>query len=772
LALHKSYAIVPRPNYPLCTDEADIIQLTDGRALGSTWNRKSTVGWRKMSRLPEITIDLGKNEFIKEVRIHSIGGGYADVEFADFVAVLVSNDNKLFRFAGFVNSIDLVKNSVKKIAHTFVIKNIKTEGRFVKVVMQTGGNYLFLDEIEIIKSLEKTTGKNDKWPQFTKTEVVSKVVRTIEAQSQLEKKIAATIEIVEKNMQILGSSFSDKAISNLNNIAKKLTTNSKTSLFFRRLESLNSDVSVIRAGIYRKIYNKPYVCLAANPMKMLTADTLLTVDSYPLQKIDVQLWTGEYESVAFNILNSSEMKMRFVVSVSPLVGPKGVVVDSKKTFTIRRAVFVNARRGGRLGDALVLQNEKPFELEPGEISQVWLGIFNPNLLTGKYDGTITISAKVGRNNELPIKAVPITIQIVPIRMSRNTKIATCTWAYPQIAGITRNHQEETAANLNAHYTNVFVVNHKSMPFPKKVLADGTVIMPSFAKLDKLLKMNDYAKTYLLWYGFNPNWKDAGRFGKWMSPQWKKSFSFWIRKLVEHLKERGVCYDRFVMYPFDESLCEAFYELAGLIKSIDPNIRIYANSFGKGPRDFERFRKLVDIWCLQDGLCEQYPEWLDTIKSFGGKVWTYGGGWPAKASNPYQVYRLMPWRAFKRGQTGAGFWVYADPIESQSWDDITTPKGNYGVIYGSAHSSVDTLGENIIPSRRWEAWREGVEDYEYLYEFGKMIDASRHQDRKKADQLQSFLDGQVRKVLSNPNNPELVYQARKNITGKLLELMHN
>jgi hypothetical protein len=107
LALRKSYTLWPKPNYHLCTDKSDVIQLTDGRTSGSKWTDKSTVGWQKAEPVVEIVIDLGRNSAIYEVRIYTVGGGFADVEFPEFAAVLLSDDNRKFRFAGLVSSKDL-----------------------------------------------------------------------------------------------------------------------------------------------------------------------------------------------------------------------------------------------------------------------------------------------------------------------------------------------------------------------------------------------------------------------------------------------------------------------------------------------------------------------------------------------------------------------------------------------------------------------------------------------------------------------------------------
>ena len=52
IALEKSYTVDPPANYPLCTDDDDENQLTDGKFTeGHFWATKSTVGWQEKQRL-------------------------------------------------------------------------------------------------------------------------------------------------------------------------------------------------------------------------------------------------------------------------------------------------------------------------------------------------------------------------------------------------------------------------------------------------------------------------------------------------------------------------------------------------------------------------------------------------------------------------------------------------------------------------------------------------------------------------------------------------
>jgi hypothetical protein len=77
--------------------------------------------------------------------------------------------------------------------------------------------------------------------------------------------------------------------------------------------------------------------------------------------------------------------------------------------------------------------------------------------------------------------------------------------------------------------------------------------------------------------------------------------------------------------------------------------------------------------------------------------------------------MMPWKAFLLGFKGAGFWAYADIGGGQdpgtAWDDFDGNNPDYAVIY-------EGEGNTVLSSRRWDAWRVGVEDYELLTMYAK------------------------------------------------------
>ncbi len=765
LAIRKNYTLSPKPNYHLCTDKSDVIQLTDGRTSGSKWTNKSTVGWQKAEPAVEIVIDLGKKSAIYDVRIHTIGVGFAEVEFPEFAAVLLSDDNRKFRLAGLVSSKDLEDvraRGYRGVPRTMSVEDINASGRYVKLVIRPKWRYVFLDEVEVsgdsLLTVKNIKLRND-LEVFTSSE---ELFKRIYGYLQLRENAAAALESTKENRSKLSGQFSEKMLSELERQAQKADTPTK-------LLGIKEQVGKIRAGIYKVVYGKQFVCLPANPMEMVFEKDMLLGES--AKDINVQMWQNEYESAAFNIVNCSDEAMTMAVSISPLLSPACEKIDSNKTFTVRRAIYVKGSTVGSIADALVLQAERPFNLQPGELTQIWLTIFNPMLTAGIYKGRVDILAKTANGKNLPIETISVTIEVQKHKFPDNVALNTCNWAYYKVASAA-----EMAEDLHNHHINVYTVPPQDLPF-LRFSSDrpGVVRKPNSANLDKALQDYHYAGTYLLCLDFNSSKKDHGRFGKvkWMSPEWKAVFSQWLKNLVKHLKEAGVGYDKFALYPFDESLCDDFYELAKLIKATDPKVRIYANSFGKGRKEFTRFRELIDIWCLQDSHCERNPQWLEQIKGFGKKVWTYECLRPMKAKDPYSYYRLLPWCAFKRGQTGAGFWIYYYGLNFDTgavpWHDTLRPRGFSGVVYGRGGSPVPGLLENIVPSRRWEAWREGVEDYQYLFEVQKAINSISTEYPEIAKQAQQSLKSTVDYVLRNSSDCDAVYQARRKLTQILSEV---
>jgi len=771
LALRKNYTVSPKPNYYLCTDKADLIQLTDGKKYGSQWTKKSTIGWQGAEPAVEIVIDLGGKFAVDEVRIHTVGGGFAEVEFPEFIAVLLSDDGVEFGLAGLISSKDLANvraRGYRGASRTMSVGNINASGRYVKLVIRPNWRYVFLDEIEVFGDFLSDANSINLRRNLEVFNSSEELLSKVEDYLNLNEMVEATLQTVQESRSYLPGRLREKILSELEGLARKTDTSTNRLFSTDEQFKIKRQTGKARAVIYKAVYEKPFVCLPANPMEMVFEKDLVLRETS--KEINIQTWQNEYESAAFNIVNCSDETLTMGVSISPLLGPAKEKIDSNIVFTIRKALYVKGSSVGSIADALVLLKE-PFTLQPGESIQIWLTIYNPNLRAGIYKGRIGVWAKGEKTINPTIETITVTIEVQKHKFPENIALDTCNWAYYQVAS-----SLEMAEDLRKHHINVYTIPPQDLPF-LRFSSDkpGVIRKPDFTELDKAIRAHNYARTFLLCLDFNSKKKDHGRFGnvKWMSPEWKSVFAKWLRNLIKHLDNAGIGYDKFALYSFDESLCNDFYELAQLIKDTNPKVRIYANSFGKGPKEFMRFRELIDIWCLQDSHCERHPQWLEQIKSFGKQVWTYECLRPMKAKDPYSYYRLMPWRAFKRGQTGAGFWIYYYglnfPAGAVPWDDTLRSRGFSGVVYGRQGSTVPELSENIIPSRRWEAWREGVEDYQYIFEAQRAIGRLSNKNPTKAKRAQQSLNEIVDYVLRNTSDCNAVYHARRELNKLLSEI---
>jgi hypothetical protein len=82
---------------------------------------------------------------------------------------------------------------------------------------------------------------------------------------------------------------------------------------------------------------------------------------------------------------------------------------------------------------------------------------------------------------------------------------------------------------------------------------------------------------------------------------------------------------------------------------------------------------------------------------------------------------MSWTAFADGYTGIGFWNYADEGINKTLNSFTDPliypTNSYSVIY-------DGPGKEIISTRRWEAFKLGIEDYSLLRAYANQVGAEK------------------------------------------------
>jgi len=112
--------------------------------------------------------------------------------------------------------------------------------------------------------------------------------------------------------------------------------------------------------------------------------------------------------------------------------------------------------------------------------------------------------------------------------------------------------------------------------------------------------------------------------------------------------------------------------------------------------------------------------------------------PAKLASPLHDFRLLAWWAWHYGARGIGFWSYSDTNGSSAWDDLDSRRPDWAVVYESP--------DGIVSSRRWEAFREGLEDYALLYTRRTARERIQHIGKSNFDQWNTADVESVRQAL--------------------------
>lgn len=435
----------------------------------------------------------------------------------------------------------------------------------------------------------------------------------------------------------------------------------------------------------------------------------------PFGAISAEMAANEYESAALMVANVSSEQAKVRVTIAP-DAPPDAAAFGKDRVTVRRALWTMARDGKAGADALPLVGEEGIGLRPGEAAELWLTFQSRGLAAGRYRGLVQLSV-----GEETVMVVPVAVKVWAFALPEEMPLSVYNWAYVTVFPLLSAHQEEALADLKAHYTNTFVLTSREMPEAKFDAQGKLVGQIDFREHDRVLEAHSWAREVSWFWGFvDSESPDGGRFGaEWMSETWKKAFTRYLEAWVAHLQELGYGYGRFFFYPFDETVCPRFAELAALIKGIDPSIRVFADPTGGAKRkELEAIAPYIDVWCPHlESFVEERADDLQYLRGGGGRMWTYSCSGPAKGLEPYDYYRLKAWRAWQQNLAGIGFWAYGDAGWSgdNAWDDFDGGHCDYAAVYDAEHAPPEApRSEWLIPSKRWEAWREGIEDYAYLH----------------------------------------------------------
>jgi hypothetical protein len=768
LASGKKYTMSQRPNYALCTEPNDIIQLTDGK-ISSTglWTNKLTVGWKARGNV-EIIVDLGTVEPICEIILGTLGGAKGNVNFPD-AACLVSENGRDFYYVGSRFGSNL-KNRAIGYRSSYHFNDLNTKGRYVAIAMISNGIFAFADEIEVIKGDFSAASVKLNGTVYR----AGKLTATIDGMRNTTRELA----VLRRDAVSVKATLVKHQPALLNKFAKVEKKLRRNKLKKQELAAVKNSIEVINAAIAAKIHpEKSLLIYPGNEWNDFGAFDIPLAGTEQLKSLSLLMGSNEYESTSFIVFNTTSSVRSLTLTASEFKGEHGTIPVGD--ITLRHSEWVECNDGLMRPDALPLV-DGTVPVSPGTNRAFWVTVKTSHTPAGEYRGTVTLNDDADQPETVQVK-----ITVLPVELPSKMPVSTYNWAYLNFAP-TKADPAAAVADLAAHYIDTAVIHPLELPkytFDKQ----GNIKAKNYIAFDKNIKIHQQAGINKFYFFCNfANISVPNRLAalgvmsskpteiKCGTPEWRNAMRSFIVDWVEHLKLLGLGYDDFAFYPFDESSDKTMNgkgkDVLAMFKTADPKTKIFFDPTKKNSVEgMKKFAQYIDIWCphLTQTLDQKKLEFFAAEQKAGKQVYCYNCQGPDKAFHPLGHYRKMLWLAWSYGLTGVGHWNYADTgwsdkMGRSAWTDFDGARFDFSIIYDSKTAPAHvTKKESIIPSRRWEAWRDGVEDYAYLWMLKRAVENARKSEKKPqaVKNGEAVLKNSVVFVLENPSNIAVYNNAR-------------
>jgi hypothetical protein len=211
-------------------------------------------------------------------------------------------------------------------------------------------------------------------------------------------------------------------------------------------------------------------------------------------------------------------------------------------------------------------------------------------------------------------------------------------------------------------------------------------------------------------------KVVSKVGHPEDPPVEEFLSRFLPALQKHLGERGwlgIYLQHLCDEPIKEN-AESYRKLAALVKKHAPRLRrIDANHYAE-------LVGAIDVWVPQLNYYGQSLPFYAERQKAGEEVWTYTclaptGTYPNRLID-YSLLkvRLLHWINFRFGATGYLHWGWNQWSVKDPFADVEPPHGpNVFLPPGDAWIVYPSKEHTLLSSIRFEAMRDGIEDYELL-----------------------------------------------------------
>ena len=661
------------PNYSRCTDPADSLQLTDGRLAPGDyiWLDRRSVGWEAETGDPiGLWVDLGRSCQLDSVVVCTAVCASAEVMPPSLLCAAGETTARL-AWAGALEARRLAPGDSTRARRVRVQVALAGRGRCVLVTALLRGPFFFADEIEV---------HGRELP-------------------------AATSAAPQATPGPLGRAF------DIHELAVAAAAQRRTWALRRALPDPLADVA---RSLHLQVASEESLRLATRARRWRAAgEPALRVrrvspwapttpwsDLQPAVEDTLELWPGGWGAAAVEIAGASATPVRVALALAaPRAGaPQG---------TLRLVLPVESHDGRWNGDALPLLSGA-VALQPGEVRQAWIDVD----ASGASPGFHTLHLAVGSQ----VILVPVRVHRAPLGAP---PVHAFTWTYPEKFALTRAASADAVRDNAAHGIDTGWIPAEVLPWPAPHTIDerGHLTGPlDFTACDRQLALyrTAFDGEVCFFWNFDVHRDDpsGGRFRHpYGGPAWQRAVREWLDEWLGHLDALGYDRARVVMQPVDETTAPAATRLFRMLHQLRPDLHIALTVTRLAtPAELRQIAPELAVAILERRTLAARTEWAAALRRRGAQVWTYDVPQPSKAAPPLGSYRHLAWEAWARGLQGCGFWAYGDAGETSAdaWDDFDGGRPDYAVVYGKTGSPLP-LGESFVPSKRWQAFRIGMQE---------------------------------------------------------------
>ncbi|MBI4891184.1 MAG: hypothetical protein HY821_11210 [Acidobacteria bacterium] len=410
---------------------------------------------------------------------------------------------------------------------------------------------------------------------------------------------------------------------------------------------------------------------------------------------------NEYESTALVVTNLKPEPVTLRFAPSPLQAEGAAPVPAAGVLTLHEVSSVLPESTGVPTEDVLpkLAEGGLLRLGPLETRKLWLIFRSAELKAARYRGTLRASDIAASDKPTEIA---LDLEVASLRLPDQRTYRHNNWLY--LASITDPElRRATMRDALEHGTNVFHVPAATV----LMNTSGGITGNDTRVHDELVTALRGKALFLIGGSVNLTWPKGFAPPKDLAA---KAYADAIRWYARHMQSLGVPYDDYALYTQDEpglmgadANYNQWMEGVRRIKAADPRMRIYANPAGGARSEMlAPVASLVDIWQPDLHLYRDHPGALGALFS-KATFWNYEAPADQRNLDPLGYYRMKPWVSFQLGMTGGGYWVYSS---SDYWSFNRQLSTEYGTVYQTPAGPVTT--------KRWEASRDGAEDFELLW----------------------------------------------------------